>query len=91
MSEVEESLCQSMESRYVRGWRVVKSEDDDNEWRDSKRIDLYQDRPTQVTLVNGSPVRQTRAKTYNSSAQDGRFKDKRQLSEDDDATLLKNL
>ena len=40
------------------------SEVEDSEEYDSETRDLYHDRPTQGTLSGGSPIRQTRAKTY---------------------------
>ena len=43
------------------------SDVEDSEGCGNDTNDLHQDRPTQVTRMEGSPVRQTMAKTYTSS------------------------
>ena len=66
------------------------SEVADSGEHDSDIRNLYQDRPTQDTVSGGSPIRQTRAKTYSHSAKKGKDKGIRKGSEcsgDDDTVL----
>ena len=50
----------------------MMSEVEDSKEYDSESCDLHQDRPTQGTLTDGSPIRRTRAKTYSHSAKNGK-------------------
>ena len=50
------------------------SEVEDSWEYDSEISDLYQDRPTQGTVSSGSPIRQTRVKTYSHNAKNEKDK-----------------
>ena len=59
----------------------------DSKGSGSDTNDIHQDRPTQVSLKDSNPVRQTKTKTYAFNAQGGRFKSNHEVYEDVDATL----
>ena len=49
--------------------------------------DPHQDRPTQGTLADDSPVRTTRTKTYSDSSRGREKRRRREISEEDATTL----